>query len=73
MFEPKIEESFKEQYKKLNVAYQQFAQTAARQIFKYLNNMHQCRIDVTISRIGRIKSYAPQIDHIVLDLMCFPA
>uniref|UniRef100_A0A915K6Y6 tRNA(Phe) (4-demethylwyosine(37)-C(7)) aminocarboxypropyltransferase n=1 Tax=Romanomermis culicivorax TaxID=13658 RepID=A0A915K6Y6_ROMCU len=69
-FEPTIDERFVDEWNKVDKSYRQFCTSAAHKVYKYLNNLRDQKYKVRIDRIGKIKSYAPQIDHVVLDLFC---
>lgn len=72
--EPVVCDEFRfEFWDKLDPAWRKFSMDAAIRMTGYLNNLHedlnwQCKI----LRIGKVKSYAPHVDHVVLDLECRP-
>lgn len=70
----KIRKSFSDEFwPSLDPAWRTFATKTGKEILKFLNNMHDDAWACKILRVGKIKSYAPRIDHLVLDLECRPA
>lgn len=74
VYEPPIHENFQSDWNSSSIdgSWKQFSIAAARRMRRFLDNLHDAEWDVTILRVGKIKSYAPRVDHIVLDLECRP-
>lgn len=73
VYDPPIASDFADKWRTVEKSWRDFSINASRKIHRYLNNLHHKQFVVKICRIGKIKSYAPRIDHIVLDLFCEPA
>lgn len=72
--EPQIKEDFRnESWDCLDREWKKFCLDAAWKITGFLNNLHEdLNWQSNVLRIGKIKSYAPHVDHVVLDLECRP-
>jgi hypothetical protein len=73
---PKIEKTFrKEKWDSLDQSWRDLCIECATSCCKYLNNIHFEKGKVwtcTVLRIGKVKPYSTDIDHVVMDIDCRP-
>jgi len=71
-FEVRISKRFEDDWQTLDGAWKKWAVNAGQEMARFLNNLHEKEWETKILRVGKVKQYAPHVDHLVLDLDCRP-
>ena len=59
--------------KRLKSAWIDWSQYVAHSLYSILFEMHKKEWTCTVSHVEHVKSYAPHIDHLVVDIHCIPS